>query len=92
MEEQVKRINGKLQRLIKQYQQLQKDNERLNQSLKHYMDTSQAQQQQLEALTQQVLVLKAAAGQMPEADKKEFEKRINRYIRSIDQYIAYLGE
>jgi predicted nucleic acid-binding Zn-ribbon protein len=92
MEEQIKRINGKLQRLIKQYQQLQKDNERLNQSLKHYMDTGHAQQQQIEALTQQVLVLKAAAGQMPESDKKEFEKRINRYIRSIDQYIAYLGE
>ena len=92
MEEQFKRINDKLQRLVKQYQLLQKDNERLNQSLKNHMDTNAQQQQQIEALTQQVLILKSAAGQMEEADKKAFEKRINRYIKSIDKYITYLSD
>lgn len=92
MEEQFKRINDKLQRLVKQYQALQKDNERLNQSLKNHMDTNTQQQQQIEALTQQVLILKSAAGQMEEADKKAFEKRINRYIKSIDKYITYLSD
>lgn len=92
MEEQFKRINDKLQRLVKQYQVLHKDNERLNQSLKNHMDTNAQQQQQIEALTQQVLVLKMAAGQMEEADKKAFEKRINRYIKTIDKYITYLSD
>jgi archaellum component FlaC len=92
MEEQFKRINDKLQRLVKQYQLLQKDNERLNQSLKSYMDKAAQQAQQIEALTQQVLILKSAAGQMEESDKKAFEKRINRYIKSIDKYIAYLSD
>jgi archaellum component FlaC len=92
MEEQFKRINDKLQRLVKQYQLLQKDNERLNQSLKNHMDSNAQQQQQIEALTQQVLILKSAAGQMEEADKKAFEKRINRYIKSIDKYITYLSD
>ena len=92
MEEQFKRINDKLQRLVKQYQLLQKDNERLNQSLKNHMDTNAQQQQQIEALTQQVLILKSAAGQMEEADKKAFEKRINQYIKSIDKYITYLSD
>jgi archaellum component FlaC len=92
MEEQFKRINDKLQRLVKQYQSLQKDNERLNQSLKNHMDSNAQQQQQIEALTQQVLILKSAAGQMEEADKKAFEKRINRYIKSIDKYITYLSD
>lgn len=92
MEEQFKRINDKLQRLVKQYQALQKDNERLNQSLKNHMDSNVQQQQQIEALTQQVLILKSAAGQMEEADKKAFEKRINRYIKSIDKYITYLSD
>lgn len=92
MEEQFKRINDKLQRLVKQYQALQKDNERLNQALKNHMDSNAQQQQQIEALTQQVLILKSAAGQMEEADKKAFEKRINRYIKSIDKYITYLSD
>ncbi len=92
MEEQFKRINDKLQRLVKQYQALQKDNERLNQSLKNHIDNNAQQQQQIEALTQQVLILKSAAGQMEEADKKAFEKRINRYIKSIDKYITYLSD
>jgi uncharacterized protein VirK/YbjX len=92
MEEQFKRINDKLQRLLRQYQLLQKDNERLNQSLKNHIDKSAQQQQQIEALTQQVLVLKSAAGQMEESDKKAFEKRINRYIKSIDKYITYLSD
>jgi hypothetical protein len=29
---------------------------------------------------------------MSEADKKEFEKRINGYIKEIDRCIALLGE
>jgi len=92
MEEQLKRINDKLQRLLKQHQLLKKENERLNQSLKNYMDKSTLQEQQIEALTQQVLVLKTAAGQMNEVDKKAFEKRINRYIKTIDKYITYLTD
>ena len=50
------------------------------------------QQQQADELRQQVSILKASAGNMSEADKKEFEKRINSYLKEIDKCIALLGE
>jgi poly-D-alanine transfer protein DltD len=92
MEEQLKRVNNKLQLLLRQYQLLQKDNELLNNAVKQYHDKQKEQEQRIEELGLQVQVLKLAAGQMDEADKKAFEKRINRYIKDIDRCIAHLGE
>ena len=53
------------------------------------------QQKNMDELKQQVSILKVnsgEAGRMNEADKKEFEKRINSYLREIDRCIALLGE
>jgi hypothetical protein len=92
MEEQLKRVNDKLQQLLRQYRLLQKDNERLNNAAKNHHDKEKAQAQQIEELTTRVQVLTLAAGQMDEADKKEFERKINRYIKQVDKCINYLGE
>jgi poly-D-alanine transfer protein DltD len=92
MEEQLKRVNDKLQQLLRQYRLLQKDNERLNNAVKEYHDKEKVQAQQIDELTTRVQVLTLAAGQMDEADKKEFEKKINRYIKQVDKCINYLGE
>jgi poly-D-alanine transfer protein DltD len=92
MEEQLKRVNDKLQQLLRQYRLLQKDNERLNNAVKQYHDKQKEQERQIEELTTRVQVLKMAAVQMDEADKKEFEKKINRYIKEVDKCINYLGE
>jgi hypothetical protein len=43
-------------------------------------------------LEQQVSILKFAAGEMSEKDKKEFEKKINLYLKEIDKCIAFLGQ
>ena len=43
-------------------------------------------------LEQQVAILKSAAGQMTEPDKKLFEKHINQYIKDIDKCIGLLSE
>jgi hypothetical protein len=43
-------------------------------------------------LKQQAAILKFAAGEMNEKDKKEFELTITRYIRQIDKCIAYLSQ
>ena len=43
-------------------------------------------------LDQKVNILKAASGQMTEADQKEFEKRINQYIKEIDKCIGLLSD
>ena len=49
-------------------------------------------QQNIEALKQQVDVLKLNAGDMNPMDKAQLEKRINGYLKEIDKAIAMLGE
>lgn len=92
LEEQLKRIQDKLQLLLKQHAALQKENGRLKQELQQAEEKIVAQQKNTEELKQQVSVLKLNAGEMTAADKKEFEKRINSYLKEIDRCIAMLGE
>ena len=92
LEQHIKRINDKLQQLLKSYQQLQKDNERQGRLIDTLQQAKEKDMQQVSELQEKVSILKAASGQMNEADKKEFEKNINRYIREIDKCIGILGE
>lgn len=91
-EQHLKRIQDKLQQLLKQHIALQKDNIRLQDELEAAQQKISAQQKNAEELKQQVSVLKLSAGEMNEADKKEFEKRINGYLKEIDRCITMLGE
>ncbi len=88
----LKRIQDKLQQLLKQYAALQKENSRLIQELASAQQKIEAYQKNTDELKQQVSVLKLSTGEMSEADKKEFEKRINGYLKEIDRCIALLGE
>lgn len=91
-EHHLKRIQDKLQQLLKQYAALQKENSRLIQELASAQQKLAAYQKNTDELKQQVSVLKLSTGEMSEADKKEFEKRINGYLKEIDRCIALLGE
>ncbi|MBK6825411.1 MAG: hypothetical protein IPG86_00225 [Chitinophagaceae bacterium] len=90
--QQIKRIQDKLQQLLKAHAALQKENRRLKEELATATAKISGNQQQVEELKQQVSVLKVSAGSMNEADKKELEKRINGYLKEIDRCIALLGE
>ena len=92
LETNIKRINDKLQHLLKQHQQLQKDSERQTKLIAELQQAKQKDTETITALEQKVMVLKAAALQMSEADKKEFEKTINLHLREIDKCIAMLSE
>ena len=91
-EAQLKRIQDKLQQLLKKHTALQKDHQRLTEALRASRDKQDQQQAAMETLQQQVSILKASAGEMNEGDRKEFEKRINVYLKEIDRCIALLGE
>ena len=91
-EQHLKRIQDKLQQLLKQYAALQKENSRLIQELASAQQKIAAYQINTDELKQQVSVLKLNTGEMSEADKKEFEKRINGYLKEIDRCITLLGE
>ena len=81
-----------MKELLKQYAALQKENSRLIQELTSAQQKIAAYQINTDELKQQVSVLKLNTGEMSEADKKEFEKRINGYLKEIDRCIALLGE
>jgi len=90
-EQNLKRIQDKVQQLLKQHIALQKE----NQSLKDELDSLKKETSQFrensETLKQQVEILKYSNGEMTEEDKKQFEKRINTYIKEIDRCITMLS-
>ena len=92
LEIQLKRIREKLQQLLKQQMFLQKENQRLKDELEKCNRQTAVHQQTIENLKQQVEVLKISSGDWDENDKKEFEKRINGYIKEIDRCITLLSE
>lgn len=92
LEIQLKRIQEKLQQALKQHASLQKENQRLKEELAKTTKHSLIYQQTIDDLKQQVEVLKITSGNWEEKDKKEFEKRINSYIKEIDRCIALLSE
>lgn len=92
LEVQLRRIQDKLQQLLKQYAVLQKENSRMKELLQRDTKNSLVNQQHIDDLKQQVEVLKITSGNWDETDKKEFEKRINSYIKEIDRCITLLSE
>jgi hypothetical protein len=92
IEENIKSVNKKIQQLLKQYQLLQKENERLRMQVADLNIARQKDAAQNEQLRQQVSILKTAAGNMNEADKKAFDKQIGKYVKEIDKCIALLSE
>ena len=92
LETQIKRIQEKLQLVLKKQGELVKENHRLKKDIDKSLKQSTQYLQMIETLKQQVEVLKISSGNWDESDKKEFEKRINLYIREIDKCIAMLSE
>lgn len=91
-EQYLKRIHNKLQQLLKQYSTVQKENNRLKAELDAALEKISTQQKNSDELKQQISILKISTADMSEADKKDFEKRINGYLKEIDRCIALLGE
>jgi len=91
-EQQLKRITEKLQLLIRDHAILQKDTARIKQELMVAQEKIKQQQINSDVLKQQVGVLKLGSGELNGEDKKEFEKKINGYLKEIDRCIVLLGE
>jgi len=89
-EQHLKSIQDKLQQLLKNYTAMQKENAKLKEELTDAQQKASAQQKVTDELKQQVSILKLSSGEMDEAEKKEFEKRINGYLKEIDRCIALL--
>lgn len=92
VDQQFTTLNEKLQQLLRQYNRLQKENERLKEELQQSSHRETAVQQKVDELQQQISILKLSSGEMSETDKKEFEKKINQYIRQVDKCISFLSQ
>ena len=92
LDQQFNIIHDKLQQLLKQQSRLKKENERLQLQLEEYKKQAGGYQQKINELSDQVNILKLAGGDMSQKDKKDFERKINQYIKEIDKCIAFLGQ
>ncbi len=92
LEAQLKRTTEKLGQLIRQYQLLQKENDKLKQDVRQVSEKQESIILQKEKLQQQVEILKLSKGEMNEAEKKAFEKRLTDYVKEIDRCIALLND
>ena len=90
-EQHLKRIQDKVQQLLKQHIALQKENLSLKDELDGLKKEASQFRENSETLKQQVEILKYSNGEMTEEDKKQFEKRINTYIKEIDRCITMLS-
>jgi septal ring factor EnvC (AmiA/AmiB activator) len=92
VEDQIQRIQDKLQQLLRQRDLLLKENGKLKEELRRTQEGQAEDNRRLEQLRQQVEVLRVTKTAMSEGEKREFEKRLGQYIREIDRCIALLGE
>lgn len=92
IDSQLERISSKIQLKLKEIRTLRKENEQQKKQIELLKQQQQELTDTLENIQQQNAILKAAAGNMKDADKKEMEQTINRYLRDIDKCIAMLSE
>jgi predicted nuclease with TOPRIM domain len=85
-------IHDKLQQMLKQMNRLHKENDKLKNELDMVKNKETIARQKVEELQQQTSILKLAAVEMDNKDKKDFEKKINQYIKEVDKCISFLSQ
>ena len=90
-EQHLKRIQDKVQQLLKQHIAMQKENQFLKEELDSIKKDASKFRENSDSLKQQVEILKYSNGEMGDEDKKQFEKRINTYLKEIDRCIIMLS-
>lgn len=92
IELQVKRIQEKLQQLLRQRDLLLKENGKLREEIQQLRQEETRHTERLEQLQQQVEIVRSTKEAMSEGEKRALEKRLGQYIREIDRCIALLAE
>ncbi len=85
-------INEKLQQLLRQHNRVKKENEQLRIELEGEKRKYLTTQTKIDDLQQQISIVKLGVGDMNDKDKKEFENKVNSYIKEIDKCINLLSE
>jgi len=88
---QLHQIQQKLQRLIKSFTLLQKENKQLKKELEKKQDLIVKNEQLISTLQQQLNVLRLTKENVSSTDKKQLEKEINNYLKEIDRCLSLLN-
>ncbi|MCW3074035.1 MAG: hypothetical protein JWP69_1104 [Flaviaesturariibacter sp.] len=91
IDQQFNAINEKLQALLRQHARLRKENEQLRQQLTREVQGKAELEGHVTELQNIVTIMKLAAGNLNDKEKKDFEKQITRFVKEIDKCIAYLS-
>ncbi len=81
----IKNIQTKLQILLKKQDTLEKEKIDLIKDNEVYKLNEKKLSDKINLLEQQNNILKASAGKLEGDEKKEFEKSINQYVRTIEK-------
>ena len=91
-ENQLKRIQDKFQLLAKQFQQLQKENEKLREEQLLFTTRIHQLGHELDRSRQETAVSRISGNAMDASEKKDLEKRLSQYVREIDRCITILND
>jgi uncharacterized caspase-like protein len=91
-ENDVKRIQQKLQQVLLQAAVQKKENEKLQIKLQKLTASLHESEQQIAQMQQQIQLLKLATVQMNDEDKVALTKQLNKFIKEIDKCVAMMGE
>lgn len=90
MQEQIQRIENKVQQLLKEYNTAQKEIDRLQKENDHLVKQVQSRTEQANQLHQRVDAQLLSGSKMDDKAKKDLEKRITTYLKDIDKCLALL--
>lgn len=90
MNQQIQRVEEKVQRLLKEYDIGQKEIKRLQKENNKLKEQLQAKSELVDQLQRKMDSMKLNGGLMDESSKKDLEKRINTYLKDIDKCLALL--
>ncbi len=88
---QIKSIQDKLQQLLKRQGVLQKENQKLKKDLEKALFATEEKEQTLQAIQQQMDVLKLGSGSLNDEEKNALSKRIDVYLKEIDKCLSLLN-
>ena len=91
MQEQIQRIENKLQQLLKEYNAAQKEIQRLQKENKRLSGQLQFFEEQAHEHNQKADVSKLGSQHLKSTSKKALEKRIDAYLKDIDKCLALLN-
>lgn len=91
IDDQLASIKTKLQQVLKQYQLLQKENQQLKKELEKTKTTFVSKKEHLENLQKQVDMFQLGNKGLKEDEKTALNKKIDRYLKEIEQCLALLN-